>query len=126
MSSNYGTIYIYIYLVITQIFIEEDLVPTPEEQPPAMSVKLCLCSICYSIKSVQLLILPSDWKMPFIPVAQLAMPIHPAPALALILTNGKGKQQNINFIPRKFLLCNLLLSSQDLFYSYHFLCLMLL
>lgn len=41
--------------------------------------------------------------MPFIPVAQLAMPIHLPPALALISTNGKLKQQNINFTKKKFL-----------------------
>lgn len=39
------------------------------------------------------------------------------PALALILTNGNQKQQNINFIPKQFLLFNLLLSCQELHYN---------
>jgi len=98
VSSNYGT------GGYTWIFIEEDLVPTHEEQQPAVSVRVCFYGISYDIESVQLLILPSNWMMPFIPLAQLAMPIHLPPALVLISTNRKRKQQNINFIPPKFLL----------------------
>lgn len=115
MSSNYGA------GGYTRIFTEEDSVPAHEEQPPAVSVRVCLHGICYGIKSLQLLILPSNWETPFTPVAQLAVPIRLPPALALTSTNGKLKQQNINFIPEKFLLFNLWLSSQALCYRYHFL-----
>lgn len=79
--------------------------------------RVCLYGIFYFIKPLQLLILPSDWMMPSIPVAQLAMRIHLASALALVLKNGNQKQQNINFIPKQFLLFNLLLSSEELHYS---------
>lgn len=84
-----------------------------------VSARVCLYGIFYFIKPLQLLILPSDWMMPSIPVAQLAMRIHLAPALALVLKNGNQKQQNINFIPKQFLLFNLLLSSEkQLFIHY--------
>lgn len=111
MSSNYSP------GGYNQIFIEEDSVPTHEEQLLAVSASVCLYGIFYCIKPLQLLILPSDWMIPFIPVAQLAMPICLASAIALILTNGNQKQQNINFILKQFLLFNLLLSSQELHYS---------
>lgn len=100
-----------------QIFIEEDSVPTHEEQPLEMSARVCLHGIFCSIKPLQLLILPSDWMIPSIPVAQLAMPICLALALAFILTKENQKKQKINFTTKKFLLFNLLLSSQELHYS---------
>lgn len=82
-----------------------------------VSARVYLYGIFYFIKPLQLLILPSDWMMPSIPVAQLAMRIHLASALALVLKNGNQKQQNINFIPKQFLLFNLLLLSEDPHYS---------
>lgn len=82
-----------------------------------MSARVCLHGIFCCIKPLQLLILPSDWMIPFIPVAQLAMLICLALAPALILTKENQKKQNINFTTKKFLLFNLLLSSQELHYS---------